>query len=106
MTEILDRVRRLLRQTREAATVWEILLRATALPMAGPSDLEGRVLAILDPRRNHRSLKRKTCYALMFLAAMLVVPCAILRLGYTQEKTKKDSPSTKEPMAMELKGTG
>ena len=34
-----------------------------ALPMASPSDLEGRVLAILDPRRNHRSLKRKTCYA-------------------------------------------
>ncbi len=53
-----------------------------ALPMASPSDLEGRVLAILDPTRNHRSLKRKTCYALMILAAAMLIPCAILRFGY------------------------
>lgn len=55
-----------------------------ALPMASPSDLEGRVLAILDPRQNHRSLKRKTCCALMTLALLLVIPCAVLRLGYAQ----------------------
>ena len=53
-----------------------------ALPMASPSDLEGRVLAILDPRRNHRSLTRRTSYALALLAALVALPCAILRLGY------------------------
>ena len=56
------------------------------LPMASPSDLEGRVQAILDPQRNHRSLKRKTCYALMVVAALIVIPCAILQLGYAQDK--------------------
>ena len=55
-----------------------------ALPMANPSDLERRVLAILDPQRSHRSLKRKTCYALMLVAALLLIPCALLRLGYAQ----------------------
>lgn len=57
-----------------------------ALPMASPSDLEGRVRAILDPRRNHRSLKRRTCYALMALALLFLIPCAILRLGYAEDK--------------------
>ena len=57
-----------------------------ALPMASPSDLEGRVRAILDPRRNHRSLKRRTCYALMALALLFLIPCAILRLGYAKDK--------------------
>ena len=101
MTEILDRVRRLRRQTREAASAWEILLRAAALPMASPSDLEGRVLAILDPRRSHGSLKRQTCYSLVLLAVLVTVPCAIVRLGYAQEKTKKETPSTKAPAARE-----
>ena len=66
-----------------------------ALPMASPSDLEGRVRAILDPRRNHRSLKRKTCYALMTLAVLLVVPCAILRLGYAEDKKSESIPAEK-----------
>ena len=90
MTELLDRVRHIRRAAGEASSAWEILLRAAALPMASPSDLEGRVLAILDPRRNHRSLKRRTCYALMLLAVLLVVPCAILRLGYAQEKKPQE----------------
>src|SRR5271157_2359701 len=103
MREILDHVRRLRRQTRGAKSAWEILLRATALPMASPCDLEGRVLAILDPRRSHRGLKRKTCYALMLLAVLLVIPCAIVRLGYSQERTKKETPSAKKPAATERK---
>ena len=73
-----------------------------ALPMASPSDLEGRVLAILDPRRNHRSLKRTTCYALMILAVLLVVPCALLRLGYAEEtKTQQTASTSSERAAME-----
>ncbi len=85
MTEILERVQRLRRQSGGAASALELLLRATTLPMASRSDLESRVRAILDPRRNHRSLKRKTCFALITLALLLVVPCAILRLGYAQK---------------------
>ena len=90
MTEILDRVRRVKQDSGGPASALELLLRATTLPMASSSDLEGRVLAILDPRRNHRSLKRKTCYALMVLAVLLVVPCAILRLGYAQRTSVSD----------------
>ena len=57
-----------------------------ALPMASTSDLESRVLAILNPQRNHRSLTRKACYALLLLATLLLIPCAVLRLGYAEEK--------------------
>jgi beta-lactamase regulating signal transducer with metallopeptidase domain len=67
-----------------------------ALPMASPSDLEGRVLAILDPRRNHRSLKRKTCYALMTLAALVLIPCAVLRLGYAEDKQGQEPVAAKK----------
>ena len=67
-----------------------------ALPMASPSDLERRVVAILDPRRNHRSLKRKTCYALLVLATLLLVPCAVLRLGYAEEDGQTCRPSGEE----------
>ena len=67
-----------------------------ALPMAGRSDLEGRVRAILDPRRNRRSLKRTTCYAIVALAVLLVVPCAVLRLGYAEDKrTQGPAPAAK-----------
>lgn len=55
-----------------------------ALPMASTSDLEGRVLAILDPGRNHRSLKRKAYYGVLILAAAVLVSCASLRLGHAQ----------------------
>ena len=71
-----------------------------ALPMASPSDLENRVLAILDPRRNHRSLKRKTCYALMLLAALVLIPCALLRLGYAEDKNSQGQTSTTESAAL------
>ena len=70
-----------------------------ALPMASPSDLEGRVLAILDPTRNHRSLKRKTCYALMILAAAMLIPCAIVRFGYAQ--SAKDPASIPSPKGLD-----
>ncbi|MCY2931487.1 MAG: thioredoxin-like domain-containing protein, partial [Planctomycetota bacterium] len=50
-----------------------------AIAMARPSRLEGRLLAILDPRRNRRSLTR---LALLLAAAALLavaIPIAILR---------------------------
>jgi hypothetical protein len=59
--------------------------------MASPSDLEGRVLAILDPRRNHRSLERRTCCALAAVTALLVIPCALLRLGYAADENTRET---------------
>ena len=50
------------------------LFGQVALPMASPSDLEGRVLAILDPRRNHRHVQRQTCCALTIAAAIVLLP--------------------------------
>jgi len=64
-----------------------------ALPMASPSDLEGRVLAILDSARNHRSLRRKTCYALVVMAVALLIPCAILRLGHADSRNSQEPTS-------------
>ena len=70
-----------------------------ALPMASPSDLEGRVLAILDPQRNHRSLKRKTCYALMASRRVALDPCALLRLGYARGTSADVDRSAAAPVA-------
>jgi beta-lactamase regulating signal transducer with metallopeptidase domain len=62
-------------------------LGLVALPMASPSDLEGRVLAILDKRRNRRSLGRRTCVGLVLLTVLLLIPYAILRFGYALDET-------------------
>ncbi|HSF39794.1 MAG TPA: M56 family metallopeptidase [Thermoanaerobaculia bacterium] len=56
-------------------------LRATApagLAMARPSELTGRLLAVLDPRRNRRSLSRRLALPAWLVAACVVVPLAAL----------------------------
>lgn len=56
-------------------------LRATApagLAMARPSELTGRLLAVLDPRRNRRSLSRRLAFPAWLAAACVVVPLAAL----------------------------
>ncbi|MGD0517525.1 MAG: M56 family metallopeptidase, partial [Thermoguttaceae bacterium] len=63
------------------------------LPMAGSSDLAGRVVAILDSNRNHRSITKITYFSLLTLTLMLLIPCAILRLGYAQDKTNPTTPA-------------
>ena len=73
-----------------------------ALPMASPSDLTSRVQAILDPRRNRRSLTRRTCYALTALAALVLIPCALLRFGYAEDADAKAPDKT--PPAAEKTG--
>ena len=71
-----------------------------ALPMASPSDLEGRVLAILDPERNHRRLKGRTCCVLVTAAVLLLVPCALLRLDRAEAApTAKANESHEQPPA-------
>ena len=46
---------------------------------------------LLDPQRNHGSLKRRTCHGLMVLAALLLIPCSLLRLGYAQGTPASDA---------------
>lgn len=56
-------------------------LRATApagLAMARPSELTGRLLAVLDPRRNRRSLSRRLALPAWLAAACVVVALAAL----------------------------
>lgn len=56
-------------------------VRATApagLAMARPSELTGRLLAVLDPRRNRRGLSRRLAVPAWLVAACVVVPLAAL----------------------------
>lgn len=56
-------------------------VRATApagLAMARPSELTGRLLAVLDPRRNRRGLSRRLALPAWLAAACVVVPLAAL----------------------------
>ncbi|NBC16138.1 MAG: DUF4097 family beta strand repeat protein [Bacteroidetes bacterium] len=50
-----------------------------AVSMARPSQLEGRILAILDPERRRATLGRVTLGIAIGLAALLVVPVSALR---------------------------
>ncbi|NQT12057.1 MAG: hypothetical protein HQ582_04880, partial [Planctomycetes bacterium] len=50
-----------------------------AIAMAGPSRLEGRLLAILDPKRDRRNVSRFIVLGLAAAAFVTVVPLAMLR---------------------------
>ena len=52
-----------------------------ALAMARPSQLEGRLMAILDPGRNRRGPGRRMGLIALITATLLVVPLAALHLG-------------------------
>jgi hypothetical protein len=55
------------------------LVNWAAVPMARRSTLEGRLLAILDPRRNRSALTRFVLLATLALAAAIIIPVAMLR---------------------------
>lgn len=57
----------------DRATAWG------AIAMAGPSRLEGRLLAILDPKRDRRNVSRLIIAGLVAAAFVTVVPLAMLR---------------------------
>ncbi len=74
------------------------------LPMATPSDLESRVRAILDPQRNHCGLNHKSRAAVILLAASVLIPCMVLRLGYGavelgREQTTSTSSHSQDPVS-------
>jgi beta-lactamase regulating signal transducer with metallopeptidase domain len=52
-----------------------------ALAMARPSQLEGRLMAILDPARRRRGPGRKVTASALLVAILLLVPLATLRVG-------------------------
>jgi beta-lactamase regulating signal transducer with metallopeptidase domain len=52
-----------------------------ALAMARPSQLEGRLLAILDPDRNRRGPGRRLALIALITATLMLVPLAALHLG-------------------------
>ncbi len=54
---------------------------AAAVAMARPSTLEGRIRAIIDPRRRRGVLTRASLLAAVLLAIVLVIPLATLRAG-------------------------
>ena len=54
-------------------------LSLAAMPMARSSSLEGRLLAILDGKRNRAALTRKVALFVLALLAMIAVPVAMLR---------------------------
>ena len=52
-----------------------------ALAMARPSQLEGRLLAILDPARRRRGPGRRVAAVGLLAASLVLVPLATLHLG-------------------------
>ena len=81
--------------------VWTLSLVGTLLIPLGYCLFPAWQWAILDPRRNHRSLKRKTICGLLLLAIFLLIPCALLRLGYAQKTSATDAnrESREQPAA-------
>jgi beta-lactamase regulating signal transducer with metallopeptidase domain len=70
-----------------------------AVAMARKSQFEGRLLAILDPRRNRRSLTRLGILIAAVLVAAVAVPLAVLKATGPEKPVaaKADEPARKFP---------
>jgi len=55
----------------------------SAVAMARPSRLEGRLLAILDATRNRSTLTRSRTVIAVFLGALVIIPVSMLRASQT-----------------------
>jgi hypothetical protein len=62
-----------------------LLTSGAAIAMARPSKLEGRLLAVLDGKRNRRGLTRSLVLAGLVLTIGIAVPLATLRAQGTEE---------------------
>jgi HEAT repeat protein/beta-lactamase regulating signal transducer with metallopeptidase domain len=61
-----------------------------AVPFARPSSLEGRVLAMLDPRRDRRSVSRRVAAPAALAASLVILPFAALEpVGQAAEATTR-----------------
>ena len=63
-----------------AASLAQPRLATAALAMAKPSELEGRLLAILDPRRDRNRAGRRLIVQVAAAAVLLVLPLASVRM--------------------------
>jgi beta-lactamase regulating signal transducer with metallopeptidase domain len=72
----------------------------TAIAMARPSQLSGRLLAVLDSRRNRNGVNRRVCAATAFSASALVVVLASLTTR-AAIATAGEAPSTRTPQLSE-----
>lgn len=71
-----------------------------AVSMARHSQLEGRLLSILDPLR-HRSLGKISTFIALGVAALIAIPLAILTPVQAQEAPREDTVSVRAPMPAE-----
>lgn len=67
-----------------------------ALAMARASQLEGRLLAILDPDRRRRGPSRRAVLAALVGALLVVLPLAIVRVGVRAGEPVKLAPAVDE----------
>ena len=85
----------------DAAVKATLVLAATvvaALAMARPSQLEGRLVAILDPDRRRRGPGRRAATMALLAAVLLLLPLAMLHLG-TRAAAAQEPIAGKSPAA-------
>ena len=79
------------------------LTSAAAIAMARPSSLEGRLLAILDRRRNRKALTWTGVTAMVLLLAIVIVPVAMLKAA--DEKKNAETPADTRSAATQASNT-
>jgi HEAT repeat protein/beta-lactamase regulating signal transducer with metallopeptidase domain len=82
-----------------SATTDSSPLAAAALAMARPSELEGRLLAILDPRRERGRASRRRILQVAAIAVVVVAPLASVTLVARGDATAVQSEASAGPAA-------
>ncbi|MBL4699850.1 MAG: M56 family metallopeptidase [Phycisphaeraceae bacterium] len=83
-----------------------IMSNHASIAMARHAKLEGRLLAILDPRKHRQGVTKRLLISMMLLFAIAVVPLAILRADLQTDETQQTQLETTQalPALAELDG--